>query len=151
MTTTKAKPEVLKRSQAKIIERELTAIERKHGVITAKLVVKAAENPRSPLHKRFTWNDGEAAAKYREWEARMLIASVRVSYMAGDRDAITVRAFLNVATEDDQNYYGTARVMSDTELRSALLEEAQAELHRFKEKYGLLRELAAVFSAIEDL
>ena len=41
-------------------------------------VIKAAEPEASPLHKHFTWDDGEAAHQYRLYEARHLIRTVTV-------------------------------------------------------------------------
>lgn len=54
----------------------LIALENEHGQITPELVVEAAADPQSPLHKAFTWNDEDAAYAYRLEQARALIRSV---------------------------------------------------------------------------
>jgi hypothetical protein len=64
---------------ARIRAQELKKIADKHGgKLVPADVVKAAENPKSPLHDAFTWDDGEAAALWRLEEARTLIREVRV-------------------------------------------------------------------------
>lgn len=144
-------PEIINRSDIKKLERALLEIEKEAGALTPDAVVEAAAAPDSVLHSYFCWDNTLAAERYRKWQARQLIASVRVVYSPGNRDSMKVRAFLNVQHGDSQNYFGTARVMGDDELRTRLLQQAKIEMQRFKEKYGLLRELAGVFAAIESV
>lgn len=144
-------PEIIARSDIKKVERALLAIEQEAGALTAEAVLEAAAPEDSFLHKYFCWDDTVAAERYRQWQARKLIASVKVTYSPSSRDSMKVRAFLNVQHGDSQNYFGTARVMGDDELRTRLLQQAKIEMQRFKEKYGLLRELAGVFAAIESV
>lgn len=56
----------------------LAALYKKNGTLTPALVVKDAKPKASPLHACFEWDDGVAAAKYREEQARELIRGVEV-------------------------------------------------------------------------
>ena len=50
-------------------------------------VVKKASNPKSPLHNCFTWEDAEAAHKWRQLQAHELIQGVKVAVVfAEERD-----------------------------------------------------------------
>ena len=51
---------------------------RNQGVLTPDDVVKDASSKTSPLHAYFTWDDSEAAHRYRLDEARSLIRNVKV-------------------------------------------------------------------------
>lgn len=48
-----------------------------NGRLTPTAVVEAAKPQRSPLHRYFTWDDRQAAASYREDQARNLIQQYR--------------------------------------------------------------------------
>lgn len=56
----------------------LLALERDGGRLLPVDVVNAARDPASPLHSHFTWDDKEAAERYRLEQARTLIRSVKV-------------------------------------------------------------------------
>ena len=47
--------------------------------ITPKQVVELATDPDSPLHDAFEWDDSIAASNYRIWQARALIASLKIT------------------------------------------------------------------------
>lgn len=49
-----------------------------NGILTSKLVVDEARDPKNPLHDRFEWDDGIAGEAFRMDQARTLIRSFRV-------------------------------------------------------------------------
>jgi hypothetical protein len=55
------------------ILKELEEIEKKHGILKPEHVVKFAENPRTALHEKFTWDDSEAAQRWRLHEGLLLL------------------------------------------------------------------------------
>jgi len=68
-----------------------------HGNLDPATVVDAATPATSPLHDYFTWDDGEAADKWRIDEARQLIRRVRITVIPQpDTPPIRVRAFMTV-------------------------------------------------------
>lgn len=121
--------------------------EKRGGLITPEQVVEAARDPKSPIHDRFTWDDTEAARKYRLEEARALI---RVSVTVVENIAGPIRAFCSLPTDrlSGQGYRLTAAVMSDADQRAQMLACALEELRAFQQRYQELQELAEVFAAL---
>jgi len=64
---------------------ELKALEDGRGRLTPEQVVEAARPAESALHACFTWNNSEAAERWRIEEARELIRSVRIEVTVEDR------------------------------------------------------------------
>src|ERR1700691_4809541 len=67
------------RDRRKAMETELNLLlVKNNGVLTAEDVLAQAEDPTSALHAYFTWDEEEAAHKWRLIEARQLITSIRI-------------------------------------------------------------------------
>jgi len=119
------------------------------GIITPSSVVDAARLESSPLHKYFTWDDGEAAERYRLIEASNLIR-VCVTYLPS-KPKLPVRAFVSI--RDDRikggGYRVLADVLEDADLTQKLFQDALFELHVFEEKYKRIQELEPVFQAVK--
>lgn len=120
------------------------------GILDPAAVVSAARDETSPLHDRFTWDDGEAAHQYRLIEARKLI-QVCVEYLPGSKEQSPVWVSLRCDRPKGGGYRPLVNVLSKAETRRLLLEDALADLAYFKKKYGKLRELAEVFAAIRKV
>lgn len=123
----------------------------KAGLVNPHAVLERARDPDSALHEHFTWEDGEAAEKWRLEEARRLI---RVFVMVPAKEtAAPVRAFVSL-TSDRQaggGYRSIEAVLSDDELKAQFLADAMAELKAFQVKYARIKELAEVFRAIDKI
>lgn len=132
------------------IQLELEIIARKfRGNLPAKAVVEFARDPKTALHAQFTWDDGEAAEKWRVHQARVLIATITIE----PRPNVVVRAWCNLPTDRASGkpvYRPTLRVMSDTDLRAELLQTVKDELGRLRAKHADLSELASVWKAIDQ-
>lgn len=130
------------------VRRELGRIAKANGgVLWPKKVVEAARPESSVLHSRFEWNNGKAAERYRIWQARQLIAiTVNVIGEGGESEQIWVS--LKPDREESGGYRSLISVLSDTDLRGQLLEDARRDMEIFEEKYKHLQELALVFEAI---
>lgn len=140
----------MSKQPSKIVE-ELKRIARENdGILKAETVVKVARHPASPLHDSFTWDDDEAAERWRLHQARNLIR-VSVEYLnTGEVEPMKVSAFVSLTTDREQNgggYRLMVNVMNRKETREQLLNDALAELQVFESKYAALTELAAVFEA----
>lgn len=130
---------------------ELKRIAAEHGgVLMPADVVESARPKNSPLHSRFTWDDNEAAEKYRLWQARQLIA-VTVSYIGPEREgAERMRVFVSLTSDRvDGGYREVEAVMIDPGQREIMMADALEEMERFQKKYADLQELAEVFSAMK--
>lgn len=116
-------------------------------------VVEYARNPETKLHERFTWDDSEAAEKWRLAEARAII---RVVVSVNEQTSEKVRAFVSLVQDRNQDggYRAMVEVLDDEALTSAMMQDAFNELLAFKTKYQKLQELtqlSGVFNAIEAL
>ena len=148
---------------------ELNEIKEKNdGLLIPVMVVDYARNKDTFLHEKFTWDDSEAAEKYRIWQARQIISlelvivrqnpggeallvnSLEVEGHVKDK---TVRAFVSLPldrySEDHQGYRSVGDVMNDKDLREQLLESAKKDMSVFRRKYWMLERLARVFMAMD--
>ena len=126
-----------------------------NGFIDPVVVVEFARNENTALHNRFEWDDTEAAEKYRVWQARMIIRmELVVIPETGKKDKL-VRSFVSLVSdrkaEQDKGYRFMVDVLSDTDLRGRLLNEARKDMLIFRRKYSQLTELAKVFAAIDEV
>jgi len=115
-------------------------------------IVEAARDPASPLHRMFNWDDSTAADEYRLWQARKLIARVRVSVPVTPTKTITVRAYHALRSERG-GYRHTRDIISDADLRESLLSQLADDLAGVRERYSMVAKVAEakkVFSAIEE-
>ncbi len=131
-----------------IVAAELKRLAEKHGgILKPEVVVESARPVRSPLHKRFCWDDTKAASEYRLWQARQLIRVV-VETIEGVKGKHEV--FVSLTTDrKDSGYRMMTSVLNSSQMRAKMLEDAIRELEWFQEKYRRLRELAVVFASIK--
>ena len=120
------------------------------GMVLPEVVVDAARPESSPLHKYFTWEDTEAAEKWRIHEARNLLR-VTVEYIGTDKNPVRVFVSLTNDREDEGGYRVTADVMDDAELYRMMLQDALDELESFRRKYERIKELRAIFREAKKL
>ncbi len=86
------------------------------GKLTPNKVVADAKHSRSPLHRCFDWDDTSAAHKHRLWQARELIAKVKVCIEQRDTE-IAVLAYVRdpAVGSRTQGYRSTAHLKDDQE------------------------------------
>ncbi len=113
-------------------------------------VVEAARNEDSPLHNRFEWDDGEAAERYRLWQARLLI-NVSVQYIDdGHNKQVPTKVFVSLSTDRPKGGYRVfIDVMSDDDQRNQFLADSLQAMRHFEEKYKKLSELGEVFETMQ--
>lgn len=141
----------MKATKIRAIARELKRIAHSNrGLLLPQTVVEAARPARSPLHPRFEWDDTEAAEKYRIWQARQLIR-VCVELIPGISTPTEVFVSLSEDRTEGRGYRVVTEVLKDEDMRAQMLEDALAELEIFRLKYRRLKELVAVFDAIESV
>jgi hypothetical protein len=122
--------------------------EKNNGVLQVDAVIAAARPADSPLHSKFTWDNTEAAHKWRQEQARALIR-VTVKYLPQINES--VRVFVSLTTDQQEEgggYRTLVSVMSNKEQRDQLLEDAHDDMQRFRQKYRHLSELAEVIAAM---
>lgn len=121
------------------------------GVIRPVDVVEAARDESSPLHPCFQWDDGEAAHQYRLLQARNLLrVYVNVEPAA---NVEPVRAYVSLTSDrvkDGGGYRAMAEVLSDSDLRQQLLNDAFVQFRNMRKKYEHLKQLSKVWAAIDE-
>jgi ribosomal protein RSM22 (predicted rRNA methylase) len=142
------------------IRKELTAIAAGKSGLTPKSVLDVAKDPKSMLHSYFTWDDTEAARKYRELQAYDLIRRVKVTIETPEQKHMTIRAFWPVKqlttdgtldTTRPASYLPLADAMKCEQALEQIIAAAKSELRAFTVKYSQLEkvmEMADVFSVI---
>ena len=116
--------------------------------ITPQEIVDAARDETSELHKCFTWDDTEAAEKWRKQEARFLIHNL-VWVQPEVKESVPVRLYYK--TDNETGYKPTRLIMQNPDEYQSLLKRAMAELTVFRDKYKSLSELEGVFEQIDAL
>lgn len=131
------------------IEEEFQKLMATNGRLFAEHIVETARDPKNPLHRMFTWDNNEAARKWRLKEARNLITSYEIY---NETLNIKVRALSSLEADRLRGggYRWTMEAMAVPTLREELLRTAFSELERFKGRYQQLEELAKVFEAIDE-
>lgn len=117
------------------------------NAITPEEILKRARNEGTELHKCFTWDDTEAAEKYRLQEARTII---RLLVVTPEReDAEPVRMYQISSTKSV--YQPTKLFLEQPDEYEKLLKRAKMELDSFMKRFRQLSELEEIFEAIEKL
>jgi hypothetical protein len=107
-------------------------------------VLAQAEDPRSPLHEHFTWDDTEAAQRYRLSQATNLIVRCRITQLVSPTRTVSVRAF---------SHDGTTRTYRPTEVvlngpgRDDLFARALRDVEAVKRRFADLVDFDAVLRA----
>ena len=127
---------------------EIVALVKKHrGRLGPRgLLMWARSHPKSQLHQRFCWNNEKAAEQFRLWQARELLAEVRVTWTDGKE-----RRYLVSPLEcrgPAGHYPRLEDVLADPASRKAFLAQALAEYERANERYQDLKELAGVRASV---
>jgi|TARA_R100000306_G_C4358759_1_gene134174 hypothetical protein len=124
--------------------------------ITPVDVVEDARPPDSPTHSLFTWNDSQAAEKWRHHQARNMIDSVHVVISYKEMTPVTgaynqrVTITYSNGTRDGA-YVPHVLALSSPIWRAQIIKEAHQGLRRWARRYSELRDepsLAQAFEAI---
>ncbi len=110
------------------IVKELKQLENERGELTPQSVVERAHDPESLLHEYFTWDDQEAAYKWRLEQARRLIRSVRLQINETQTNIRSVAYVRDPSKPDKETgYVSTASIRTDKERAR---EAVKAEIDR---------------------
>lgn len=140
-------------SSEKITE-ELSLIEAKNGgILRPEDVVEFAKNPETALHSEFEWDNDKAAYLHRVWKARYLIRTV-VTYIEANEEKRPVNVYVSLTPDRERSgggYRKLVTVLSNSEMRNQLLQDAMKELEIFQQKYQNIKELYGIFIEIEKV
>lgn len=124
--------------------------EKNRGELTPFDVLEDAENPNSPLHEFFEWDEGEAARQYRLDQARGLIRAVVAVYVGEDKPAVRHRAYVHINEKGTPHYREASHAMSQVKTRDMVLQRAWRELTAWRKKYKDLKEFSELVATIDE-
>lgn len=129
-----------------VIADTLESLRDADGLLRIEAVIEAAEDPASPLHEHFEWDDGEAAHLYRLDQAREIIRAQRIPVKIGPT---TIRAVTYIPAV---NQTGAYQVLRDVPPSSDLARSVMlSELSRVGGALGRARNIAAVLGLEAEL
>lgn len=140
----------LSNKDAAVCGPELSRIETANEGLTPRMVVVEAADPQSPLHKQFTWDDTQAAIQYRDEQARRLIRNIMVRVDIDDEPQ-DVRLFFNVTQNKERSYRNISYVSNDEDLQEQVVQQAHAELERWRTKWSQYRQLQDFVNAVAEV
>lgn len=137
------------KADANVAGKQCEELEKTVG-LTAKNLLDANRDENAPLHNEFEWRDSIAAEKYRENQARHIIAClcVRAETTTGEQSE-PVRAFLTTTLEPE--YKSLNVILRSANSHYAMLAMALRELKAFQNKYKMLSELKPLFDVMEGI
>ena len=133
-------------------------IERDHGAVHPAILVEASRSKKAATHKCFTWDDTEAAQKFREGQARSLLKNIKVKVVSesGDEEESKM-AFYSVKraegfTRDNKGrvYISAVKAQENEDYMDEILMDALKDMISFKRRYAEIKELSDVIESIEN-
>jgi hypothetical protein len=103
------------------------------GTLRAEAIVDFARSANTALHSAFTWDDGEAADKWRLHQAKQVIRAAVTMLPRPDGGLVPVRAYVFDARK--QTYALTADVAKDDEAIDVLLRQMRLDVERAVARY----------------
>lgn len=135
---------------AKAAGREMDDMEKRVGrSLTPEDVLERARTDNSALHSHFEWNDTVAGEQYRLQQASELIRSIVVDVSRSNLSEKKIRAFVSVERDGKRSYTSTVHALSDADLRKQVVQRAWADFEALRRRHAGLKELAAIFEAID--
>lgn len=119
---------------------------------TPEQIVDKGRNENTELHKCFTWDDAEAAEKWRKEEARSITHHLRIKREEPEDNLPMPRIF--VKAKESEGYRSIEFILKNDDEYHQLLQRALGELRAFQKKYSILgdrEELLRLIEAVETM
>lgn len=135
------------------VAKELQSIIDEQGSATPRAIVEKARDTSTELNKCFTWDNNEAADKWRLQEARQLVCHLIIEVKDDDSKGKpqTIRVFHKVDTSWDSGYKDIVHIVHNPTEYEALLKQAKNDFTALRKKYEMLTELEPIFELIDQL
>lgn len=146
-------------NKANVTDEVLRLVAQADDHAAPRALLEAARHPDNPLHAYFTWDDGEAAERYRLAQAGALYRRVKLQIVRMDHETREIKfeqisAVVSVPADrkkkDSKSYGRTTVVMSDEQRRASVLRAIVREMVALRNKYAKFSELHDVWVVIDD-
>lgn len=118
------------------------------GRLTKEAVLKEAEAPESPLHRYFTWDDSEAAGKYRLSQALRLIMRYRVVI----EDLPPVRMMYSVSRSgEDPSFVPLNQVHRDPALYAQVIADCRKAIRGYRNRLSAFEQAGPLVAQLDAL
>lgn len=112
-------------------------------------IVDKGRDENTELHKCFTWDDADAAERWRKQEARTLVGHLVIQRPPEESNKPETRVFYK--TDDSEGYKPATVIFRKEDEYLALLQRALGELRAFQKKYSVLSDRAEILSLIDAI
>lgn len=104
------------------------------GLLMPERVIDAARDAASPMHGHFTWDNDEAAHKYRLHQARALIGSVEIT--VNQQAPVTVNAFVSLPSDrvHGGGYRTVETILGNDFMRAQLIEDIRKHIEKWESR-----------------
>ena len=116
---------------------------------TAEQIVEKATDEKTELHKLFTWDNDEAAHKWRVHQARNIVCNLVIREEERKPNRPELRMFHKA--DKSSGYIPATTVFRNEDMYLQLLNNALAELRAFRRKYSFLSERQEIVDLINSL
>ena len=115
---------------------------------TPQQILEKARDSNTELHKCFTWDDTEAAEKWRISEARAVVRNLKIIEQKPDKqpEPATIRVFYK--TDNESGYKPTKLILKKPDEYKALVERYRSELLAIKQKFNSISEYEEIWEMI---
>lgn len=137
----------VKSTDAAVVAAELDRIRERRGALTPRAVWEESRDSSAPLHIEFDWDDTEAAARWRDEQARGVVQAIVVIPEKGE----PVRRYVHVEVEDGHRYEPLEVALKDTDMLSFVLGEAESYLMQAQRRLRAFRQFASVAKRIDAI
>ena len=126
---------------AQAVGEALQNIDDSLGTIRPSMVVNVAENPSSPLHTLFEWDDTEAAKEHRLHQARQVLGCLAyVVVTKPQHEPMEVRAIANVKVGGNQTNRMMDAVLADPDMLASQIRDAGLSLRSWHRQFQVYYE-----------
>lgn len=113
------------------------------GYVDREMVVAAAENHRSPLHRCFEWDDARAAKMQRTKQAKNLVSNLVIK-KRNKPTKVKAFVFVNPKANARRVIMTLERAMDIPAMREQVVQQAFRELQKWADRYSNYAELKDV-------
>lgn len=115
---------------------------------TPQQILEKARDSNTELHKCFTWDNTEAAEKWRISEARTVVRNLKIIEQKSDKqpEPTTIRVFYK--TDNESGYKPTKLILKKPDEYKALVERCRSELLAIKQKFNSISEYKEIWELI---
>ena len=115
---------------------------------TPQQILEKARDSNTELHKCFTWDDTEAAEKWRISEARAVVRNLKIIEQKPDKQQkpTTIRVFYK--TDNESGYKPTKLILKKPDEYKSLVERCRSELLAIKQKFNSISEYEEIWELI---